>query len=111
MKSPRWSLRVIKNLAASGAVEVLETRAAEFFEGGRDEAYDAAIAAVAALTAKNFSHTVSQADECDVYGIVRDGAGWYLKVTVMQPKNATLIVISLHPLEWPLRTNGGMVNP
>lgn len=56
----------------------------------------------------NFCHTLHQVDICDVYGVVLDGAGWYLKVTVQNP---TLIVVSLHPLMHPIRTNGGEVKP
>jgi hypothetical protein len=108
VKSPRWSLRVIKNLAAKGSIRVTDSRAAAFFGGDRVATAQAAMTAIAALTARDFAQTIMQADICDVYGIIRDEQGWYLKVTVIHPE---LVVVSLHPLDRPLRTNGGVVEP
>lgn len=49
-------------------------------------------------------------DKADVYGIEVEGCGWYLKVCIDENvPEATFI--SVHPLENPLRTNGGEVKP
>jgi hypothetical protein len=49
-------------------------------------------------------------DVCDVYGIVREADGWYLKLCIDEgvPEVA---IISFHLLERPLRTNGGEIKP
>jgi hypothetical protein len=46
-------------------------------------------------------------DTCDVYGVRINGSGWYLKVTI----DELLVVVSLHPLTGPLKTNSGVLHP
>jgi hypothetical protein len=106
MNAPHWSLRLIKNLAASGSFILSQTKAVAFFDS-KDEAYATAAEQIAKLTAMNFSHVKQQADACDVYGVVIDGVAWYLKVTVQA--KSTLFVMSLHPATGPIKTNGGIV--
>ncbi len=84
------------------------TRASAFF-ATETEARRVATSAIAALSDLDFSHTTQQRDDCDVYAVVIDGRGFYLKVTIiMGPR---LMVISLHPLEYPLRSKKGVVQP
>ena len=46
-----------------------------------------------------------------MYGVrIADGSGWYLKITIDETV-PEVAVISFHPLERPLKTNGGMVKP
>ena len=85
------------------------TRALQFFET-RESAYDTARATIASLTQRAFAHSTAQTqDVCDVYGVVVDG-GWYLKICIDETV-PEVAVISFHPLERPLRTNGGEVKP
>ena len=67
--------------------------------------------AIDGLTVKDFVKTVQQTwDVVDVYGLRRrDGAGWMLKLYIDQATQVT--VISFHPLERPIKTNGGWVRP
>lgn len=77
----------------------------------QDEAYEAVEVTIASLTIRSFAHTTVQTqDVCDVYGVVREGEGWYLKLCI---DNAVpeVAVVSFHLLERPLRTNGGEVQP
>jgi len=47
----------------------------------------------------------------DVYGVARDEGGWYLKLTIIDEDGPEVLVISFHPLERPIKTNGGLVLP
>jgi hypothetical protein len=76
-----------------------------------DAAYEAVEVTVAQLTPRSFAHSTVQAhDVCDVYAVLRDGEGWYLKLCIDEgvPEVA---IISFHLLERPLRTNGGQIKP
>ena len=66
---------------------------------------------IADLSAGKFAETLLQLAKCDVYGVQIAGAGWYLKLTIDPQPPEGLIVISLHPLERPLKTNTGTVKP
>jgi hypothetical protein len=45
----------------------------------------------------------------DVYGVVREGAGWMLKICIDEAV-PEVVCVSFHPLErGDLRTNGGLV--
>jgi hypothetical protein len=111
MKRPHWPLTRVKALAAKdGGLFIQRTRALDFFETFGD-AVRAARAAIAGLGEAQFSSTVTLTwDVADVYGVRIEGHGWYLKLTIDEgvPEVA---VISFHPLERPLKTNGGMVRP
>jgi hypothetical protein len=86
------------------------TRALNFFDT-MEAASEAVQLTVAGLTARAFAHSTQQTqDVCDVYGVLVEGGGWYLKICIdeLLPEVA---VVSFHPLERPLRTNGGEVRP
>ena len=106
--APRWSLKQVKTLAASDALLLSRAKAAAHFSS-EAVAYATAKQVIAALSALDFSHTTQQADECDVYGVSIGGAGYYLKVTVVD--GPRLIVVSLHPLDKPLKTKKGELKP
>jgi len=95
--------------AARGAkdgLEILWSRAAQFF-ASRTEALVAARAILAGITNKDFARTIALAhDIANEYGVRWAGAGWYLKLTIDETV-PEVVVISLHPLEHPLRTNRG----
>ena len=108
---PRWSLTQIKQLAADDHL-LLTRRGCEYFETGAQAILEVK-RLIANLTLGDFSQTAQLAKHlADIYGIKRDGAGWYLKLTVIEAdKDETLLVISFHPLEHPLQTRGGKVSP
>ena len=63
------------------------------------------------LKLSSFAETVELTwSVADVYGLKLEGCGWYLKVTIDETEPQVL-VISFHPLECPIRTNGGIVKP
>ena len=109
-KKPYWDLDRVKGLAANDRLVLSRSRALNFFEA--DETAVATVKQViAGLSADRFAETLLQPAKCDVYGVQVAGAGWYLKLTIDPQPPEGLIVISLHPLEKPLRTNTGMVKP
>ena len=66
---------------------------------------------IASLTIGSFAETVQLGlDEADVYGVKREGRGWYVKLTVREESDL-VVVISFHPLEHRLQTNKGTVLP
>jgi hypothetical protein len=108
-KKPHWPIDRVKALSASGAIYVMRGRARAFFTS--DLAVLEAVAdAVATLTVREYAHKSDQTDVCDVYGVVRAGGGWMLKIYIDE-KVPELTVVSFHPLERPLRTNKGMLKP
>lgn len=86
-------------------------RARAFFRD-RKSAIEACRQAIAVLTVQDFAETQKLTwDVADVYGVCADdGTGWYLKITIDEAV-PEVAVISFHPLERPLKTNGGMVRP
>lgn len=69
---------------------------------------------VGQLLEGNFAQTIEQNFVvCDVYGIKIEGAGWYVKLYLDFDGAGEDVVVcmSFHPLEKPLVTNGGTVNP
>ena len=110
MKDPHWPLGEVKRLAAAGQIWVQKTRAAVFFPTTR-EAVQVATEIALSLDVGAFSSTQELThDVADVYGIVRDGKGWFLKLCI-DVEVPELLIISLHPLERPLVTNAGVVKP
>lgn len=63
------------------------------------------------LRPEDFAHTRKlEVHVADVYGFSVGDDGWYLKLTVVDDsKDSAVLVISCHPLERPLRTQGGWV--
>jgi len=109
-KIPHWPLSRVKELVAIGQVFVQRTRALDMFST-QEAAYAAVEETVAGLTARSFAHSTAQTrDVCDVYGVLREGEGWYLKLCV-DDDVPEVAIISFHLLERPLRTNGGVIKP
>lgn len=112
MKKPHWDLEEVKRLAGQrDGLWVQVGRALVFFDGDARAAKEAVLKTIDGLTVKDFVRTVEQTwDVVDVYGVRRqDDAGWMLKLYIDQATQVT--VISFHPLEHPIKTNGGWVRP
>ena len=108
--APRWRLDKVKALVAEGKFEVLYKRAAAFFET-RHDARAAAEAFIRAVELRHYAGTKPLGiGECDEYAMPVNGAGWYLKITIDESMPG-VVVVSLHPLEHPIRTRGGEVKP
>jgi hypothetical protein len=89
---------------------IQRTRALAFFQT-HERAYEAARSMIAGLTVAAFAHAVQLAqDVADVYGVKIENTGWYVKLTIDE-QVPEVAVISFHPLEKPLKTNGGVVQP
>jgi hypothetical protein len=107
---PYWPLERVKAIAAeSGRLQVKRGRAANFFSSMGD-ALACARETILALSERNYAVTKHQADVCDVYGVKIEGDGWYLKLCIDESA-PTVVVVSLHPLDHPIRTRGGLINP
>ena len=71
-----------------------------------------ACAAIQSLRLTDFAHSSHLAvHDADIYGVTANDHGWYLKLTVVEELGKIVLVISFHPLDQPLRTRGGMVEP
>lgn len=105
-KKPHWNLDDVKQLADEGRLLLSKTKAQAFFPDPVT-ATTKAQGVIADLTERHFAHTLRQVDICDVYGVRLDGKGWYLKLTI----DGLLVIVSLHPLDKPLKTNSGEVKP
>jgi len=89
-------------------IQVYKKRCVQFFGGDYQRAVRVASAAIQALSESNFSETKKQVwDMVDVYGVEINKRGWLLKVCIED--DAIVHVISLHPLEYRIRTNGGWI--
>jgi hypothetical protein len=109
-KKPYWDIARIQRLASAGQILLTEAKAkASFTTFHAAEA--AARDVIIGLDARQFAETLRQTSVCDVYGVIIKGAGWYLKLTIDTGPPEELIVVSLHPLDRPLKTNAGMVKP
>lgn len=112
MKEPHWPLERVKALAALPNGLFVQVKRAQAFFPSRKAAIDACRDSIAGLTIKSFSEKQTLTwDVADIYGVrLADGSGWYLKITIDETV-PEVAVISFHPLERPLKTNGGMVRP
>ncbi len=110
-KRPHWSLAEIRSLAAQE--RLLLTHAACDYFPTRTEALDWIHGVIAELRAVDFAHSVElRAHLADVYGVVVDNCGWYIKLTVDSDAHGKLVlVISCHPVEYPLMTRLGEIEP
>ena len=107
-KAPHWPLAQVQALVAADSFIVQIGRAATEFPTIGD-AQGAVKLTVKGLTTRAFAHSVQLTyDLCDVYGVTRDGVGWYLKLCIDESV-PEVAIISFHPLERDLRTNGGTV--
>ncbi len=108
---PHWSLTVIRRMVAQDEFFCAFGSAVAYF-ATPGEAREAVQEAVAALEETNFAETVKLSTHvADVYGVPRDEGGWYLKLTIIDEDGPEVLVISFHPLERPIKTNGGLVSP
>lgn len=114
-KTPFFALTRIRALAvAPNGLFLQRTRARDFLvikAGTLQGAYSLAREVLMKLTESDFAETVMLSqDRADIYGVRLTNEGWYLKLTIDEAV-PEVAVISFHPLERPLRTNGGLVNP
>src|SRR5689334_10695109 len=111
-RMPHWPLDEVKTIAAErNGILLKKTRALDFFATPA-AAYARARKVIADLTVHDFAESRQQQfDEwMDTYAFVFDEAGWMLKLTIDESR-PQVVVVSLHPLDRPMRTNKGMVNP
>jgi hypothetical protein len=107
---PHWPLSQVKQLAAEGKLFVQRTRALDFFSSLK-EALTVARKVLVELELPSFAYTEKLTyDLADVYGVRIEDGGWYLKLTIDE-QVPEVAIISLHPLERPLKTRGGVVKP
>lgn len=109
-KKPYWDIARLQRLASVGQMILTETKAKASFPTFR-AAETSAREVIAGLGDGQFAETLRQTTVCDVYGVNIKGGGWYFKVTIDSGPPEELIVVSLHPLERPLKTNSGTVKP
>ncbi len=97
-------------MVAAGSFFVQDGKA-QAFHGTYRQAAVAVREVCAELTERQFARTESLTwDDADVYGIRYRQRGWYLKLTIDEAV-PEVAIISFHPLQRPLRTNSGVVNP
>jgi hypothetical protein len=110
-KTPHWDLTRVKELVAAGSFMIQQGRAFAYLGGTYTEALETMKEVVAGLSTRNFAYSQSLTwDVADVYGVMFRSGGWYLKLCIDE-ETPEVAVISFHPLEAPLRTNGGEVRP
>ena len=110
-KIPHFALGSVKSMVEAGQFMIQQSRARVFLGGSFQEARTAIKEVIAGLTVRNFAHSLQLTwDLADVYGVRFRGGGWYLKLTVDE-ETPEVAIISFHPLEAPIRTNGGEVKP
>lgn len=110
MRVPHWPLPQVKELAADGRIFIQRTRALAFFDT-LNAAMVVAREVIDGLSEMSFAHSTQMTwDVADVYGVRLKEHGWYLKIAIDEAE-PELAVISFHPLERPLKTNGGVVQP
>jgi len=103
-KKPFFSLLDVKKIARrQDGLHLSKTKAAASFSSFA-MALVAARSMIEALTERDFVETKQQRDPCDIYVVVIDTRGWYVKLTLLPQQ---VILISFHPLERPLRTARG----
>lgn len=110
--APRWPLERVKQVASRANGLLLKRTSALDHFSTRTLAYNAATRLLDRLSLSAYAQTITQQfDEVmDVYGVVIDEAGWYLKLTIDE-NVPCVVVISLHPLREAIRTKGGLIKP
>ncbi len=108
---PRWSLTEVQMLAAEDRVVL--TRTVYDLFSTRVEALRWVREVIADLRLADFAHTVDlEVHMADVYGFIVGDDGWYLKLTITEDDDDSFaLVISCHPLAYPLNTQGGCISP
>lgn len=115
MKIPHWPLDRIKALSVAPNGIYLQGGRARVFFASLAEARRFARQMIAELSLQDFADSLELTwDTADVYAKIRthqnETKGWYLKLTIDE-KRPEVAIISLHPLEHPIKTNGGIVKP
>jgi len=111
---PYYDLEAFKAEVRAGNVHVYRGRAVDIIQEVLDcaprDARRYACNAVLSLTESNYAHSLEMHDGQvhDVYGLVVDETGWYLKIEIHVGDGQPGIV-SCHPAEYDLRTRGGIV--
>ncbi len=111
---PCYDLEAFKAEVRAGNVHVYWSRAAaiirELHKCSQREARQYAKDAVLTLTADDYAHSIgTDAGQVhDVYGLILQEEGWYLKIEI-KVGNGRPGIISCHPAEFDLQTRGGMV--
>ena len=108
---PHWPLAEIRSLAAKERL-VLTHAACDHFST-RTDALDWIHGVIAELRVQDYAHSVQlEVHTADVYGVVVEGFGWYIKLTITSDACGKLaLVISCHPVERPLMTRLGTIEP
>ncbi len=108
---PHWPLAEIQRLAAEERL-ILTHAAGDDFPT-RTEALDWIHGVITELQPVDFAHSVQlQVHAADVYGVVGESCGWYIKLTVERDaRGALVLVISCHAVEYPLVTRRGTIEP
>lgn len=119
MKKPHWPLAEVLALVTARKLRWSASRAIDPLRevyGSNWKQHGVRILAKVAEGA--FHGTLDQNGmKFDVYGLRHDSIGWYVKLTIDNVFDAKgnvteqLFTISCHPLERPLRTNSGEVQP
>lgn len=111
---PYYDLEAFKAEVRAGNVHVYWSRATAIIQRSRRcsqrEARQFAKDAVLSLTANDYAHSIeTDAGQVhDVYGLILQEEGWYLKIEI-KVSNGRPGIISCHPAEFDLQTRGGIV--
>ena len=110
-KTPSFALDRVKQMVEAGQFMIQQGRALVFMGGSFKEAREEMKEVIANLTVRNFSHSDQLTwDMADIYAVRYRDAGWYLKLTIDE-EAPEVAIISFHPLQAPIRTNGGEIKP
>ena len=110
MKQPHYQLDRVKTLVQNGQLWICKGRGLNHFNTPR-EGIEFAKRVTQILAERHFSETVSlHTGKADVYALRVDDVGWYIKLNIDEDGPETTF-ISLHPLEHPINTNAGRVEP
>ena len=109
---PHWNLQRIKTLAReNGKLWVKIGRAVSFFPGDRRGAVAAVQALVSALSERHLIEIEKRARRpVDVYAVQgASGVGW--RVAVILDEENESAAVEIEPIQRPIKTDAGWVNP
>ncbi len=108
---PHWPLTDVRRLAAEDRL-ALTLSACDAFPS-RMVAGVWIKDLIATLRPEHFAHSVQlEVHRADVYGIFKDGCGWYVKLSMAKDADGlAVLVISCHPVERPLKTGKRTITP
>ena len=107
---PKNTLTTLKRMAAAGCVTVVADRCtlatANVLEISAEEAHEYVLETIQMLELADFAGAVQQRGSWfDVYGIYRDGRGWFVKIG--QNDDGTLVLSHHDPERGALRLENG----